>query len=1217
MQFIKNGPNIPANLLEAHEEGNVVFFCGAGISYPAGLPMFKGLVCDIYKDLGAHPSNVECTALNAYQYDTVLGLLDERIPGGRKSVREALMRSLKPDYKKPKALETHHAILTLGKTRDNETRVVTTNFDRVFEEAIKEYAVKPNRFSAPLLPIPKKRWDGLVYLHGLLSEEKSEIELNKLVVSSGDFGLAYLNERWASRFVTELFRKYTVCFVGYSINDPILRYMMDALAADKLMGENTKSVFAFADYTFGCEDKLLKEWKAKNAIPILYDNEGYHKYLHETLHAWASNYRDGITGKQSIVDRYANLDPTGTTKEDDLVGRLIWALSDKSGLPAKRFADIKPVPSLKWLEPFENLFFGEKDLVRFGIQPIHNNDNNMGKRSEIKFSLLNRPTPSELSAWMRPVAFQWNSNVFDNVMNHLARWTARHIDDPELFLWAIEQGGELHPIFEREISKNLKELKSPMNIVWNLLLSGFVKISNWKDDSRISLPEKFFGTGLTAAFRREFRQALSPVVVFRRAYMTSEENSQEDNASNKKISDIFDWEVKLFMDHPRMTIQNLEKHEKWEPLLCEFLSDFTSILKDAMDLMNDLDDAGEKEDRSFMYQPSIEPHEQNSDFWDWTILIKLLRDSWLAVAERDENAAIAEVRRWNSIPYPVFKRLAFFAVFEKPNYFQMKEVLDWLLSNETYWLWTFYTQRESLQLIRTIAPELEGDQKERFFGALVAGPPSTIFMEGLSVEKSQEYIDKKRWFYLAKCRAADAMLTEQADSLLQQLETAHPDWNLTKDDRDEFPSNIVTERVVTPWERKCEDNAEEAFSKLLELADQEKWPHEEWELALQISANKKNLSKYMIQKVSAEVLDMPDTEFNSISHPMALWVNVFIRKVDGDIDIFLKIVNKILEKYKYETWDVVQENSIFHTMELAVEAVMTWWFAQDLEHSQGIDERVQSVLDQVSNPDLPGLHHGLPTLARYAISLLHIDQKWTSRHLLQYFDWKQHPQRALEMWTGFLRSGRWSWELIDALRPNFLSVPEHWEEMEDFFKEQYVSLLTYMAMDSSETFSKSDFEKIFKGMSAVSLTQTAHTLFRSQNSIKEQKKNHFENRIVPFFTDYWPKDIKVKTPEISEQFANLCVVSGEAFPDAVKLFSDWFQPIESPSILLKLLMESSNPDNHPSEVFDLLSRSIDISESYPLYELRPVLNRILEKNPDMEKNERYRALDTYLKQNDL
>jgi len=44
VQFIENGPDIPNTLLQAHDDVKVIFFCGAGISYPAGLPGFQGLV---------------------------------------------------------------------------------------------------------------------------------------------------------------------------------------------------------------------------------------------------------------------------------------------------------------------------------------------------------------------------------------------------------------------------------------------------------------------------------------------------------------------------------------------------------------------------------------------------------------------------------------------------------------------------------------------------------------------------------------------------------------------------------------------------------------------------------------------------------------------------------------------------------------------------------------------------------------------------------------------------------------------------------------------------------------------------------------------------------------------------------------------------------------------------------------------------------------------
>jgi hypothetical protein len=59
MQFVANGPEIPETLLQAHEEGRVVFFCGSGISFRAGLPGFKGLVDQIYGEVGTPPNPIE------------------------------------------------------------------------------------------------------------------------------------------------------------------------------------------------------------------------------------------------------------------------------------------------------------------------------------------------------------------------------------------------------------------------------------------------------------------------------------------------------------------------------------------------------------------------------------------------------------------------------------------------------------------------------------------------------------------------------------------------------------------------------------------------------------------------------------------------------------------------------------------------------------------------------------------------------------------------------------------------------------------------------------------------------------------------------------------------------------------------------------------------------------------------------------------------------
>ncbi len=392
MQFITHGPDIPDALLQAHEEGRVVFFCGAGISYPAGLPGFKGLVEQIYQLNGTAPSDIEREALDRGQFDATLDLLERRLPGQRLAVRRKLAEALNPKLRRKGATDTQAALLRLARSREGALRLVTTNFDRIFHAAAKRTGQEFEAYAAPMLPIPKNsRWSGLVYLHGLLPEKPDDTALNRLVVTSGDFGLAYLTERWAARFVSELFRNYVVCFVGYSINDPVLRYMMDALAADRMLGETTPQAWALGDYKPGQEHRKTVEWEAKGVTPILYEapaGSHDHSALHQTLHAWAETYRDGVLGKERIVVSHALARPSASTQQDDFVGRMLWALSDNSGLPAKRFADFNPVPSLDWLlEAFSDERFQHSDLPRFRVPPHEEVD------AKLRFSLIRRPAP--------------------------------------------------------------------------------------------------------------------------------------------------------------------------------------------------------------------------------------------------------------------------------------------------------------------------------------------------------------------------------------------------------------------------------------------------------------------------------------------------------------------------------------------------------------------------------------------------------------------------------------------------------------------------------------------------------------------------------------------------------------------------------------------------------------------------------------------------------
>jgi hypothetical protein len=712
MQFVPDGPDIPESLLQAHEEGRVVFFCGAGISYPAGLPGFQGLVDEIYRLVGTGRWANEQVAYDRNQFDATLDLLERRLPGQRITVRQKLAQVLKPKWRRKGATETHEALLELGRCRDGSIRLVTTNFDRIFERVGKFPGRAFQAYAAPMLPIPKNsRWNGLVYLHGLLPDKPDVSALHRLVLTSGDFGLAYLTERWAARFVSELFRNYVVCFVGYSINDPVMRYMMDALAADRMLGELTPQAYALGECEPGQEHQKSIEWAAKGVTPVLYDvptGGRDHSTLHRTLKAWAETYRDGTLGKERIVVDYALAKPSASTRQDNFVGRMLWALSHESGLPAKRFADFDPAPALEWLEAFSEDRFLHNDLDRFGVPPRTEVDD------KLHFSLIRRPAPYRHAPWMALVSADVGGSRWDDVMFHLARWLVRHLNDPSLIVWMAQRGGQLHErcawLIEQQLNRfarlaregkttELDDIRaqasnaipSPlMEILWRLLLTGRVK-SPWPALDQLYIwKERFNRDGLTATLRLNLRELLSPKVVLKKPYRWGAEEESTDE--RVRLRQLVDWELELAADdHVRSTISDMPE-DRWHEALPVLLNDFQQLLRDALDLLRELDAADDRSDRSHWHLPSISPHWQNRGFRDWVTLIELFRDAWLATREKEPKRARSIAMGWFDIPYPTFKRLALFAA-SQDDAIDSAQWVNWLVIDDAWWLWSVETQR--------------------------------------------------------------------------------------------------------------------------------------------------------------------------------------------------------------------------------------------------------------------------------------------------------------------------------------------------------------------------------------------------------------------------------------------------------------------------------------------------------------------------------------------
>lgn len=310
-------------LRDAFSDGSLVVFAGAGVSMgePANLLNFRNLAEKIAKGTGK-------TLGENKPEDQFLGELKHSGVDIYNCASKVLNRpGLEPT-------ELHFNLLRLFSTPES-VRVVTTNFDLLFERAAeKVFDSSPEVFRAPALPLGNK-FSGIIHVHGSVHTPED------MVLTDEDFGRAYLVEGWARRFLVELFRSFTVLFVGYSHNDTIMNYLARALLGS---GETR---FALTD------ENVLEKWKMLGIEPVVYPSpDGSHEALYEGIYKLARDFGRGVLDWRREINEIADRLPSSVGEEEK--GTIDRALEDVGR--TRFFTEAASSPEwIDWLDRNGNL----------------------------------------------------------------------------------------------------------------------------------------------------------------------------------------------------------------------------------------------------------------------------------------------------------------------------------------------------------------------------------------------------------------------------------------------------------------------------------------------------------------------------------------------------------------------------------------------------------------------------------------------------------------------------------------------------------------------------------------------------------------------------------------------------------------------------------------------------------------------------------------------
>lgn len=720
------GPDFPETLVDELLEGNVVFLCGAGVSSPQ-LPNFRDLVTNVYDRLGEQRTPAEDHAFQASRYEEVLGALSRRLVRS-----DDVIDAAAAELQVPANPDTghHDVILRLSRDQVGRPTIVTTNFDTLFERSLvashsAEYAAQESAAGQDIPAPGSARFTGVVHIHGRLADHDLDLAKTELVLTSAQYGEAYLRAGWAARFLFDLMRCRTLVLVGYTANDAPVRYILNVLEGDRERFSDLRRVYAFSSSN-GNLEAAAAPWQALAVEPLLFELENGNSYAP----LWSS------------LEELANLVENPDVRRREMIASIVSrAVADASD---------HDVRALKWA---------------------------LGARADLFEHFVTR---CEDAAWFDTLSSEMRAFGEQARAWMLARWCSREWDDRTRFLTAIKylarESKELSQALFRELDRNRPE-QAIWEKAWRLLAQAATAVEH---DSLLDYqlrhrldrgPVVEFDIGRLVA-------AIGPRLTIEAPFRDEDPTERPNQLSEIARFSMESQHQEHFRDILASPVGNADNILRLLERASEQLSSQLRIARDA-ELI------GPGRDVTDFGVPSVVRHQQNQHqrgFVPLTVLISAALPIATA-ANLQGTRGVAE--GWRLEPFNLTARLWMHALTVQAL-FTAEEAIDALTTSSETSFWSFAL--EFVAIVRAHVAQASGEAVQRLMQRLVAEGPQRYADRERSadgIDWQDRARDRDIWVRLTAIGEL-VPLAPEAEALLREIRERRPYLSREIDERDLF-----------------------------------------------------------------------------------------------------------------------------------------------------------------------------------------------------------------------------------------------------------------------------------------------------------------------------------------------------------------------------------------------------------------------------------------------